>query len=133
MPSGSRKLTTRAVRRVLDAAVLDAELVESTGPLLELGAVGATERDVVEPDSELAEPLGGRGLLVLVQPEERAVADQVHGVVEVRVGVLVDHGLGVEERLVPRDADREIADGEGDVVELGEMPWLIPLSCRLSA
>jgi hypothetical protein len=40
-----------------------------------------------------------RQALVLVQAEQRAVAEHVHGVVQVRVGVLVDHPLGVEGRL----------------------------------
>ena len=60
------------------------------------------KRDVVETDAELAELLGRRRRLVLVQPDERAVAEQVDGVVHVGVGVLVDHGVGVEQLLVPR-------------------------------
>ena len=74
------------------------------GPLLELGAVGAAEGDVVETDAVLAEALGGAGVLVLVQAEQRAVAEQVHGVVHVGVGVLVEHGLGVEA--APRTTGR---------------------------
>ena len=59
----------------------------------------------------------GAGVLVLVQADERAVAEHVHGVVEVGVGVLVDHRLGVEELLVPRNADRQVTNGERDVGE----------------
>src|SRR5437870_5143340 len=71
----------RAVGRILDAAVLDAKLVESQGPLLELPPVRASEGNVVETDVELAELGGRRRRTVLVQPDQRAVAEQVHGVV----------------------------------------------------
>ena len=75
----------------------DAELVEPTCPLLELVAVGATEADVVEPDAEFTERFGWCRRGVLVQSEERAIAQQVHGVMEVGVGVFVEHGIGVEQ------------------------------------
>jgi hypothetical protein len=99
----------RDVAPIFDPVVLDAELVEPAGPALELGAVGAAEGDMVEADAELAEPLIGRGLGVLVQPQQGG-AEQVHGVVEVGIGVLVQHRLGIEQRLIPGDADRQIAD-----------------------
>lgn len=41
----------RAVRRILDRTALDADLVEASGPLLELRAVRTSERDVVETDT----------------------------------------------------------------------------------
>ena len=63
-----------------------------------------SRRHVVEADSELAELLRGRGLRVLVQADECAVAEQEHGVMEVGIGVLVEDGVGPEERLVPRNA-----------------------------
>jgi hypothetical protein len=67
----------------------DAELVQAAGPLLELGPVGDAEGDVVKAGPVLAEvALGGRGG-VLVQAEQGVVAEQVDGVVEVGVGVLV--------------------------------------------
>ena len=75
---------------------------------------------MVEPDPVLAEPLGRRRGAVLVQADEGAAAEQEHRVVHVGIGVLVDHRLGVEERLVPRDADREVAHRECDVVEGGK-------------
>jgi hypothetical protein len=83
---------------------------------------------VVEPNSKLAERLVRRGRGVLVQSDEGSVADQVHGVVEVADGVLIDHGLGVEERRVPRHADREVADrechvGEGWECSHGSLPF----------
>ena len=42
-----------------DAAVLDAEVVQVRLPLLELGAIGAAEGDVVETGATLLEWLGG--------------------------------------------------------------------------
>ena len=95
---------SRAVGRVLDAAVLDTELGETTRPLLELGSVGASEREMVEADPVLAEPLVRCRGLVLVQPDQGAVAEEIDGVVEVWIRVLVDHGLGIEQRFVPRHA-----------------------------
>src|SRR5262249_52466543 len=50
-----------AVVRVLDAAVVDAQLVEPVRPLLELGAVRRSERHVVETHAVLAELLGRCG------------------------------------------------------------------------
>jgi hypothetical protein len=49
--------------------MLDAELVESGYPLLQLGAVGAAEGDVIEPDTMLTEPLVGGGPVVLMDAE----------------------------------------------------------------
>src|SRR5215211_7753574 len=107
----------RAVAGVLDLAVGDAQLVQPAGPLLQLGPVGAAEGKVVQADAVLAEvALGGRGG-VLVQAEQGAVAEQVDGVVEVRVGVLVQHRPGVQQGLVPGDADGQVADGERDVAD----------------
>ncbi len=103
------------VARILDLTVRDAELVEPACPLLELSAVGTAEGDVVEADPELAEPLVGRGRRMLVQTDQHAIADQVHGVVEVGIGVLVQHWLGAEERFVPGNADGQVADGERNV------------------
>ena len=39
---------------ILDLAMFDTEIVESKDPLLELCSVRASERDIVEPDPELA-------------------------------------------------------------------------------
>jgi hypothetical protein len=107
----------RAIVRILDLTVLDAELVESQRPLRELRSVRAAERHVVEADPELAEPLVERRPGVLVQPDERVRAYEVHGVVEAAVGVFVDHGIGIEERSVPGHADREVAYGQRNVGE----------------
>jgi hypothetical protein len=96
--------------------VFDAEFIEVMHPPHELCSVLAAEGDVIEADPELAEPLVGRRPGVLMQADERAV-DQVHGVVEIAVRVLVDHGLGIEERSVPRDADRKIPDRQRHVDE----------------
>ena len=72
---------------------------------------------MVEADPELAESFRRRRLRVLVQPDERAVAEHVHGVVHVGISVFVDHRVGVEELFVPGNADRQIAHGERDVRE----------------
>ena len=53
--------------------MLDAQFVEAAHPLLELRPVGAAEGHVVEADPELAETVGRRPLLVLVQPEQGIV------------------------------------------------------------
>ena len=71
-PVGVAEAQAGAVGRVLDRRVLVAQLVEAVGPLLELGAVGAAERDVVETDVVLAEAAVRRRGLVLVQTEEGA-------------------------------------------------------------
>src|SRR5215216_1308115 len=78
----------RPVTGVLDRAVGDSQLVEAVGPHLQLGPVGDAEGDVVQADPELVEVPRGRRGPVLVQPQQVAVAEQVHGVVEVGIGVL---------------------------------------------
>jgi hypothetical protein len=55
-----------------------------------------------------------------MQPDERAVTEEVNRVVHVGVGVFVDHGRRVEQRLVPRNADREVADGKRHVRQSGK-------------
>src|SRR4051794_12183151 len=90
----------RAVAGVLDTAVLHAQLVESTRPSLELPAVRTSERDVVEADTELAECLIRCWRPVLMDADER-VAEEIDDVVHVGVGVLVEHRLAAEQRLVP--------------------------------
>jgi hypothetical protein len=51
---------------------------------------------------------------VLVQPDDRAVAEHVSGVVKVGVGVFIENRLGIEQRLVPealtRQRDRMVID-----------------------
>src|SRR3954452_13790289 len=77
---GIAEAQTRSVGRVLDAAVVDPELVETPRPLLEIIAALAAERDVVESQAELAEALIRRAAPVLVQPEQGAAAEEVHRV-----------------------------------------------------
>ena len=75
MPSGSRKLTPEPYAASLMPPWSMPSSSRRRGPLLELVAVGAAEGDVVETDAELAERLGRRRRLVLVQADQRAVAD----------------------------------------------------------
>jgi len=64
----------------------DAQLVESPRPLVELAAIRASEGHVIQPECVLTEPDVGRLLGVQVQPDERPLADQVDGVMEVLIG-----------------------------------------------
>src|SRR4051812_2932354 len=114
---GIAEAQARAVARVLDSAMGDAELVELARPLLQLGAVSAAKAQVVESHGELAERRGRRRAGVLMEPEHRPVAEQVHRVVERRFGVLVEHRLGVEQGLVPGNADRQVAHGQSYVLD----------------
>src|SRR5689334_14504219 len=66
---GIAERQARAVVRVDDAAVLDAERVEVLLPLLELGAVRAAESDVVETWTTLFERVGGLQLGEAVHAE----------------------------------------------------------------
>src|SRR5262245_16376659 len=91
---GIAEAHARAVVGILDLSVLDAELVEPERPLVELRPVRAAERHVIEPNPELAEPFVESRHRVLMQPDERVSAYEVHGVVEAAVRVFVDHGLG---------------------------------------
>src|SRR5262249_17004432 len=64
--------------------------------------------------------------LVLVQADQSAARQEVHGVVKVRIGVLVDHRLRFEERPVPRNADRQVSDRKGDVCKRWKWHQLCP-------
>ena len=57
------------------------------------------------------------------------VAEHVDGVVKVGVGVLVEDRIGVEQLLVPRDADVQVADGQRNVGERRKLGHEILLSC----
>jgi hypothetical protein len=59
---------------------------------------------------ELVDALGE-----LVQAEQRPPEGEDH--VPEGAGVLVEHGVGPDQRPVERDADLEVADGQGDVGE----------------
>ena len=87
---------TQPIGCVLDPSVGDAKLIESAYPLFEFLPIGTTKCNMVEAEPELAELLVGYRRHVLVQPEELAVTDQVHRVMEVGIGVLVKHGLGTQ-------------------------------------
>jgi hypothetical protein len=57
---------------------------------------------VVEADAELTEIPLGRRRCMLVQADERP-ADHVHGVVKIRVRVLIEDRTATKEPLVPRN------------------------------
>src|SRR5205823_11946878 len=87
---------------------------------------------MVEPGSELAEGVAALGLRVLVDPEQRGATEQPDDVVE-RAGVLVEHGLGVEETLIPSGAASEVAHGDSDVGNAGKRSHrasFLPKVCR---
>src|SRR6202453_4341412 len=60
---------TRAVGRVDDSAVLNAQLIEPVHPGLQCGSVRATEADMIQAHPELAEALVGCRVLMLVNSE----------------------------------------------------------------
>ena len=114
---GVAERQARAVAGVDDLAVGDAELVEAGGPLDELAAARAAERDVVETGPALVERLLAGEIGEAVQPEQR-VADRVDDVPE-RAGVLVEDRCDAEDLRVPGLADGEVGHGHGDVGDGG--------------
>src|SRR5207244_6171568 len=88
----------------------DAEVVEPALPLLQLAPVGHAEADMVQTGPQLAERLGALGIRMRVDTEQRSAVQHPHHVVE-QAGVLVEHGLGIEEPLVPGGAAPQISDG----------------------
>src|SRR5690349_18958007 len=55
--------------------------------------------------------------VVLVDTEQRAVVERPDQMLEAGVGVLVEHGIGTDQRFVPRSAYAEISHCERDMVE----------------
>src|SRR5438445_779254 len=82
------------------------EVVEPLLPILELGAGGAVERDVVEPRPVLLEGFAAVELRELVDTDDRAVAEHPDHVVE-SSRVLVHHRIRTDELLIPGPADVE--------------------------
>src|SRR5207302_2120292 len=108
----------RPVVRVDDPTMADAELVEPALPALQLRAVGAPEGDVVEARAQLVERLRARRRRVEMDAEQRP-AHHPDDVME-RSGVLVEHGVGIEEALIPGAAAAQIADSHGNMADRGE-------------
>jgi hypothetical protein len=87
--------------------VLDAELVETGFPLLELASVGTAEADMVQSGTELVEQLARVGRAVRVQRQEDAAWRREDDVVESPVMTvergnrLVEDGFGAQQALVP--------------------------------
>jgi len=107
------------VGRVDDLSVLDAQLVQPSLPLLEVGAGRDAERDVVQAApvrverAGVAQPIGED-----MQPQQ-AVADGEDDMAE-RAGVLVEDRLGADQPRVPGHADGRVGNRDGDVGEAGE-------------
>ena len=80
---------------------------------LQLRAVGAPERDVVQPRTAFVEGVLARQVGELVEPDEGA-SDSPNDVSK-RPGVLIEHRLGTEKSLVALDATIEVAHGDRDV------------------
>src|SRR5690348_1422840 len=117
---GIAETDARSIVRVHDSAVFDAETVQPVDPLRKLVAAGATETHVIEARPEFGELPTLEIPVVLMNTEQRAVVERPHQVSEAGVGVLVEHGIGTDKRLVPRSADAEIAHGKRDMVERRE-------------
>jgi len=116
----------RAIRGVDHSSVSDAKIIEAFLPRLQLCTVGASEGDVVKPRPQLVEAVGGRGLAVLVNAEQRAPKEP-HDVVE-RAGILVQNRCGVEELLVPGAALTEVIyrhSNMGERREVGHVKLLL--------
>jgi hypothetical protein len=69
---------------VADRPVLDTPLVEESRRVVQGGPRRGGEAEVVEPDAEGVEPVGGRGALVVdrSEPEEHAVVHQDHAALQ---------------------------------------------------
>ena len=100
--------------------MLDPKFVQPRDPLLQLGAVGAAEADVVEADAMFAEILIGGRAVVLMDAEQRAAIEQPHLMPVAGIVVLVGEGVGAEKTAVPGAADVEVAHRDRDVVEGGK-------------
>jgi len=111
-----------------DPSVPDPERVEPRLPRLQLGPVRDPEGEVVQPHAVLVEPVGPAASRELVEAEERASRQQVHGVV-VAPGVLVEDRLRPQQPLVPRDARGQVGHGQryvGHARELGHRAISFP-------
>jgi len=105
---------------VLDAVVVDAQLVEPRGPLLELTPVREPEGHVVEPGPALVE-LVTRAGREGVQAEQLTAVESEHRVVEATLGlVLVEDRRRPEQRGVPLRAPVEIGHGHGNMGNSGK-------------
>lgn len=99
----------RAVGRVDDPTVGDAEFVEPGGPRLEPGTIGAAEGAMVEPRPAFVEGDVGQRFDVLMEPDERLEPN------DVPVGRLLtgERRIGAEEPRAPGGAALEIAGPSG--------------------
>src|SRR5688572_21510057 len=109
------------VADVLDAAVGDAELVEAGRPLLEDGAIGDGQRDVVEADAADVEgALGRREVLGEGEDELRVGLEDGAGNEVLGFVGLAEDLARAEEAAVPLGAGVEVAHAEFDVSDSGD-------------
>jgi len=105
----------------------DAQLVEPRRPLLEFGSRRAREREMVQARAGLVERCCPGGL-VGVDAEELAARQRPDRVVVGPLAlVLVENRIGTEQGRVPASAAVEVADGDGDVRDGGEVGYGEPL------
>jgi hypothetical protein len=95
---------TRAVVRVLDSAVHDAELIQARSPCLQLLAVAAGERNMIKTGAVLIEGVTC-GLGVGMQAQELPSPEREHGVVKTSgLLVFVQDRLGAQQLAIPAGA-----------------------------
>src|SRR5208337_407088 len=110
-----------AVMGVLDSAVRDAELVQARGPGLQLIAVAAGERNMIQAGAVLVESVTC-GLGVGMQAEQLPSAEREHGVVKAPgLLVLVQDRLGGQQPAIPAGASLEVSHGHSDMGDRREL------------
>ena len=115
------KRQARSVRRIDNASIGYAELVEPRLPLLELTSIAAGKRQMVQTQTALVEWKGVSRIGELMQTHEGLTSHEPDHVPE-SAGVFVEDRFRAEQLLVPRHATSEIADRKchvGNGRELG--------------
>ena len=118
----------RAVWRIDDAAVLDAENIQPRLPLFQFGSAGAGEGEVIEPGPSLVKGFTSMEIRKLMDANQGLAPEKPNDVME-GARVLVDHRLGPEQPLVPRSAAFEIGDSERHMSDAWEIAMTLP-PCR---
>jgi len=99
----------------------DAQLVQTRDPRLQLTAVTAGEGDMIQAGATLVESVT-RGTGVGMQAEQLPAADREHGVVKAAdLLVLIENGLGGQQRTIPARASLKISHCHSDVGDRREL------------